>query len=819
MNNTSEIKQYLENVAEMCQANDIAAIAIAGSVGAENIRLKDVFVHMPEISGQRYFRSSRDDEALDEYIDPLWEKTAEDLADEAEEYWNNYEPSEEDIAEMQAEEEEYEEEPLPPDWKLFYGAPGSGKTALLKMYAFAYAYRYYTAKYGKNEDVFGDDASNEDICDKLGVTEGAIPVFIGIKDIKEGFPGMASKEVFEKAIADSISLATLGEINSKEAEALRQCILRDRVVFLVDDLEIPVGEGFEKDILSEIEARTFGGGKCYITADISERAHLTLGMPGADCISEYVLPDLAEKEENKTGADKNALGAVAEKVRTILNDMTGSHMDITLVERLLSSDDAADLITTPFEITALIMILINQYSARYRITDVYRQLLEAKIDWKNGDYLDIMRLLSQIAYKMTSSEQDPYYISYHELFELIKEIRTGEQARRRIKPGTDDSDIDEFIASLCANGILKKQKKTYRFSNRIYQEYLTAYCIRKYCFSDPEKTRMEYADELITSHNPKWGRVLIHLACDDNELRDGIFSRLLDLAGQRDDRPLAFFCLSVLTSLATFPNERFSYDRGMTEDELKMYFEGITYDTESLHPFELKYDSYKQMIVNRGNRVSEIFVNAVAERMESLSEEELKKYRSKLSGKVLYFLLNCESSEECISLALEKIYKHTFSLSMAETFYDTGKDSPVREKLLKVIGDEIESGQGSNIFIWVLYGLIAGGAYPGDSVVRLINKGDRMSKIGACGILFLYTILNRLAKERPVYTQSVKKIGYEHVEGELAKFAEFLKKGASDTEDKVLNDYFRHTLRGIYALGERIGFEDIWADKEAFGIQ
>ena len=91
------------------------------------------------------------------------------------------------------------------NWTWFLSAPGGGKTTLLKMYSLAYAYKYYIELFDNKGRLFGDRQTIEGVCVKLGITEGACPFFISVRDLKEeDYPDVSEPEGFARVIGDAI---------------------------------------------------------------------------------------------------------------------------------------------------------------------------------------------------------------------------------------------------------------------------------------------------------------------------------------------------------------------------------------------------------------------------------------------------------------------------------------------------------------------------------------------------------------------------------------------------------------------------------------
>jgi hypothetical protein len=807
----SIIKEYLVGMAEMCQTYDIRTMSISAKVGVQNVRLQNMFIYLDDIIKDSPFSSSHSEDEEDyELFESFSQEELDDMIEAHDKEMEDYEPSEEEIAEFEAEQKQYEkeyaEEPLGPDWTWFYGPSGCGKTTLMKMYALAYAYRYYTEQFGRNEDLFGDGSIIENICEKLDVFRGGIPIYIKVKKIDENeVLGLHDPLLVERIIANAIRKICSEFITDESAIEFWKDLPADRIVYFIDNVEAFSNLSVKVGLIEGIKSRTYYGGKCYLSA-----------CTDGDLIFSTCMLNGEEKryyfDELKGRSEDNCIGTLStfkEKVCLALDKKTMIGSDIgTKLERYFVNDEIMDLVTTPLELTAFIMGYIDQAGAHFKILEVFRQLLETKIEWNKGKYLEVMWQLSRIAYKMATAK-NPYVISHSELFEYIKEIRTESKSVYRYNLSTDDSSIYIFISFLCNGDFLKKQKEDYAFSNKAYQEYLVAYCIFKNNFfcSSVRKRRIEYVKEYILKHNENWKQVIIYLTFYDNEMREDVISLLFEKADQCEDKELSYYCLSILTKLVTLPNECFYENRGIKEYELRDYFRIVTRDIVSLKFLNLGYDEHKKIIQNRGNRSGEIFVELAMSMLDSLSYEELKRYRNEISDKVLYYLLNCEIPEEYVHKALESIYRYSFSTRFSVVVHKSGTYDRKRAILIEMTGNEIENSFEPNGYLLALYALLVGSRKNKPLAVaeELINKEDKMSQIGACGILFLATVINRTVKDK----NKIKEMGYEIKKGDFVPFAPFLINGISKPSENMLFRYYQSALNGILDMGETEGYEEI----------
>ena len=280
---------YLRKVIEYCQVYDAFSIPAAMMAGGSEIKLQDIYTHLSFVERDLYEKSkssiwdenfsrnreseesgldatgvtdrpisgtdnSLDIESLIAKIDAkIAELEAEAKSDEGMQEQNS---TKEVSTVVTAEKEEL-------NWEWFLSAPGGGKTTLLKMYSLALAYKYYIELFGYEADMFDNPESIEAICEQLGVTDGACPIFISARELKEeDYPDIESSGGFKKVIIDTINFM-MDDVENLETENWFNGI--QKKVYIVDSVEEFSSNTFRNRFLMGLDSFS-SGSHCYLSS-------------------------------------------------------------------------------------------------------------------------------------------------------------------------------------------------------------------------------------------------------------------------------------------------------------------------------------------------------------------------------------------------------------------------------------------------------------------------------------------------------------------------------------------------------------------------
>ena len=533
MENNQLLELYLRKVIEFCEIYDAFSIPAAMMAGGAEIKLQDIYTHLPTVKREEYesgkstfydrsINKNRVQNVLDETedsrpsmidsskmeitdIDALIAEIDRKIAELEKEESNTHDSNTDATSYGEKQDlDEIKKEKL--NWVWFLSAPGGGKTTLLKMYSLAYAYKYYVEAFGKNEELFGDVQIIENICNQLGVIEGACPIFISARDLREeDYPHIFEADTFKTVIIDAIISLIGGSVSSTEVEQL--LISSEKKIYIIDSVEEFSSSEFRKIFLEALDVFT-SGSKCYLSSRYREYMDnvkdTKLMRDGVELsATEYVIEGLTSHFDSRKGIVRE----FAERWYEALNKISGKKkLDVEkdFLTPLYNNANVRDLIANPLELTSLLMISSYDSCLPSDFVKIYGRSIELWLSWNNYaryNYEDVMRQLSQVAYQMAISENEKIVVSHNTLVNYIKQSRLNLRRYYQQEWSENEESINDFIQFLCRSHIVSRSTEGYDFIHRQYQAYLVAYCITTNNFSREtrKKSRMDYVEDHILS--------------------------------------------------------------------------------------------------------------------------------------------------------------------------------------------------------------------------------------------------------------------------------------------------------------------------------
>ncbi|MDU5290299.1 MAG: hypothetical protein E6177_07660 [Clostridium sp.] len=843
MENNQLLELYLRKVIEFCEIYDAFSIPAAMMAGGAEIKLQDIYTHLPTVKREEYesgkstfydrsINKNRVQNVLDETedsrpsmidsskmeitdIDALIAEIDRKIAELEKEESNTHDSNTDATSYGEKQDlDEIKKEKL--NWVWFLSAPGGGKTTLLKMYSLAYAYKYYVEAFGKNEELFGDVQIIENICNQLGVIEGACPIFISARDLREeDYPHIFEADTFKTVIIDAIISLIGGSVSSTEVEQL--LISSEKKIYIIDSVEEFSSSEFRKIFLEALDVFT-SGSKCYLSSRYREYMDnvkdTKLMRDGVELsATEYVIEGLTSHFDSRKGIVRE----FAERWYEALNKISGKKkLDVEkdFLTPLYNNANVRDLIANPLELTSLLMISSYDSCLPSDFVKIYGRSIELWLSWNNYaryNYEDVMRQLSQVAYQMAISENEKIVVSHNTLVNYIKQSRLNLRRYYQQEWSENEESINDFIQFLCRSHIVSRSTEGYDFIHRQYQAYLVAYCITTNNFSREtrKKSRMDYVEDHIREKDDFWNQIIIIIVMLDIDLRDDIISTLFRLSERNGSLEVVDtnYYVSLLIQLAVMPGVNFD------DYELEKLFNLIVNDESKWILFSSKRTDLQKLFSLNEEKDNALFIKAASKKNQDLSEVDQDKFRDKIATIVFYCIWYCKVDEQCVKIVLSTFFTNFINTNIIEMIFNSKKlteqQQLVRDAVNALGKDAINNSGYSDCYM--LIAAIAG--YADDSspyhcIDELIVKETFESDVIAINILVLATWLIRCNK--------ASRYGYSIDSGIMGKYADFVLKGlVDDSHIKMRRDYLV-TFSDIFSIGETVGHEVNWFRESVF---
>ncbi|MBM6841345.1 hypothetical protein H6A03_07295 [[Clostridium] spiroforme] len=688
------------------------------------------------------------------------------------------------------------------NYKWFLSAPGGGKTTLLKMYCLAYAYRYYEELFGKNEQVFPDWRTLEDICNKLGVAngEGACPFFISVRELQEAdYPQIAIGNGFERILSDTIEF--LLENDKAYTDCYKFLNQADKKIYIVDSVEEFSSKHFRKEFLEGLYHFS-NGNKCYLSSrylEYMENVRETwLDITQSELTSkEYVIDELKKETVRK----------FAEKWYAALNKVSGKKkldVDRDFLIPLSKNPNVGNLISNPLELTSLLMISSYDSYLPSDYAKIYGRSIELWLTWTNFaryNYEDIMRQLSQVAYKMAISEHEKIVVKPDTLIEYIRDARKDLKRYYQQEWKDDKESISEFIQFLCRSHLISKSTDGYDFVHRQYQAYLVAYCISTNNFSREtrkKKSRFSYIEEHIREKDYFWNQIYKMISIIDIDLRDDIITTLFELSdGKSDSINDNNYYVLRLIELAIIPGVNFD------EYEKRKLIELIIQDEHRWRIFYSKKVDLNEFLSINDKDCNEFLIKTAIQKNEELTENKKDEFRDAIATTLFYCIWNCIVGEQYVKEVLVVFFSNFINTSIMEMIYNS-KEMTDQQILVKntacVMGKAIIESNGYSDY-YILIAAILG--YEGDPyccIDRLIAEDEFESDVIAVNMLVIASWL--------LCCKKASKLGYEVAPSTMSKYADFILGGI--LHGGIIQRDYMLAFSYVFAIGTTAHNEKTW---------
>lgn len=229
-------------------------------------------------------------------------------------------------------------------------------------------------------------------------------IFISARELKEeDYPDIESNYGFKKVIIDTISFI-MDDVDNLDAESLFNGI--QKKVYIVDSVEEFSSNTFRNRFLMGLDSFS-AGNHCYLSSRYREYME---NVKDTKIDREGI--ELSAKEYVIEGLQRDTVRVFAEKWYAALNKVSGhKKLDVEkdFLVPLYKNSNVKNLISNPLELTSLLMISSYDSYLPSDYAKIYGRSIELWLTWDNYaryNYEDVMRQLSQIAYKMATSEKE-----------------------------------------------------------------------------------------------------------------------------------------------------------------------------------------------------------------------------------------------------------------------------------------------------------------------------------------------------------------------------------------------------------------------------
>ena len=338
-------KAYLENMREYCNKYDNIAILnqVKAFVGDENVALSDVYADFALVSKEEYDRGNRK-KRIETIVERILRarRVNEGLEQRIEDTYNN----------------------IKINGMVVLSEPGGGKTTYLKHLIF---------------QLLSDE---NEIFDKIGLDENVsyIPFFVRTRDITDILDNSRTQEekIFEDIIKDSISSIlgnTITDTDTEIANFTRYLFCKDseyRKLLVIDGFE-ELNDSQAQKLLDCID-------RAYKDAAISKSDDKLIISSrykeyGYQKLANYCKSNSIEEKYIIFDDKNNAIDTCVSKWFEILEKNGGDNYAYFNKMRA-SNSDIGRIITTPLELTGLIMLCQSQSVLPTDIPSLYRLIIE-----------------------------------------------------------------------------------------------------------------------------------------------------------------------------------------------------------------------------------------------------------------------------------------------------------------------------------------------------------------------------------------------------------------------------------------------------------
>lgn len=601
--------------------------------------------------------------------------------------------------------------------------PGGGKTTYLKHLIYEII-SYYKSNIAGNQ-----------VFEKNGLDKNVlyIPFFVRTRDLTDilNDEKIKKESIFDVIIESSVSniISTKKDKDSIYVKEVISSLFQNRVdyrkLFIIDGFEELDDEKAGK--LLECINYSYDSGKLDRKEDrliISSRYKEYGYQKLVKFCAEHAIEEKYIKFDNKS----SAIDICVSKWFDILRK-TGQDNHDYFNQMRTSNSDISKLITTPLELTGLIMLCQSQSALPTDMTVLYRSIIEIWLTYGIKDAVipffslsDIFLELATIAYYMAESENEKLRISRDKIKEIIEKRR--EDLRRYYRSNSyvsasSKEEIDALINFWLKRNIFVKNSNEdiYEFAHREYQSYLISYAIvNNFIPKDKRKSeRIKYFEEHMEQAEDFWDRVIIFSAFMSTDFHDDIIEYILKRLQTLDmqdvkaspltDKSIDKYFLSIILQLANAEGFYFA------DDEYERLFEELfKNDRINIMKKSVKGSEIKKLLSNGRKDTNTLFLKKSIEVIEKCNEDierlkrdgsdvELLDLRKKeknniidIMGNIVFHVTwNCDADRDTIKKAFGLYLDNWITMEMIyeiKDSLDSYRYNLDRINLIKEIGLE-----------------------------------------------------------------------------------------------------------------------------------
>lgn len=592
--------------------------------------------------------------------------------------------------------------------------PGGGKTTYLKhlIYEIISCYRNTTL----NNQLFEKNGMDKNI--------KYIPIFVRTRDLTDILKNedIRNEKLFNDMVESSVSRIISTNDNDYSLNDISD-LLKNRInykyLFIIDGFEELDDEkagklldclkyAYDNDKLNKTEDRLI------ISSRYKEYGYQQL----VTFCTEHAIAEKYIKFDNKG----SAIDKCVSKWFDILKK-AGQDKHEYFNQMRTSNSDISNLITTPLELTGLIMLCQSQSALPTDITVLYRSIIEIWLTYGIKDanipffsLSDIFLELATIAYYMAESENEKLRISREKIKDIIgkrrKDLRRYYRSNSYVSSDSKE-EIDELIDFWLKRNILVKNSNEdiYEFAHREYQSYLISYAIVNNFIPENKrkKRRIEYLRVHMEQAEDFWDRVIVFSAFMSTDLHDDIIEYIFKQLQMFNEKKVETststlkgidkYFLSIVLQLANAEGFYFA------DNEYDLLFKEIfKYDRINIMKKSVKGSEIKKLLLNGRNETNTSFLKKAIEmlkkcdetikklKMESNDEHLLKTWKDQrdniintIGTMVFHIAWNCDADKNTIKRAFSLYLDNWIAMDMVYEIKESLASYRYNEDRIKLI--------------------------------------------------------------------------------------------------------------------------------------
>ncbi len=587
--------------------------------------------------------------------------------------------------------------------------PGGGKTTYLKHLVF----RILSNKRDLEEVFYKKNGLKPDV--------QYFPIFIRTRDIEEI---LSNTQISEKEKVNSIIRKSFLTILGSDEQQIDN--INDLTDSLIETLSrltlLVIIDGFEEldDSNSSVmlSCLDYAYKEGYIDKD-DDRLMISSRY------KEYGYQKLVgyckeHQLEEKYIVFDNRNDAIEECVRNWFGILKGAGQDYAKYFNKIrtTNSDISNLITTPLELSGLMMLCYSQTALPTDLAVLYRSIIEIWMTYAIKDVTPPVFSLSDMFLELSATalymgeNKEKYKISRDDIRQIIEKCRVNLRRYYRVNAYVDATSLEDINALINfwvnRNIFVKKTNEdVYEFSHREYQSFLISYAvINNYNLNGKrENKRISFFEKHIENAEDFWDRSIVFSAFMSTDLRDDIVEYLLrKLEGFTNDNipDVDNYYLSILLQLINA--EGFYFEDSEYENFFKELFK--KYSRIRIMKRSFKGLEIEKLLLKGRKSTNTMFLVNCAEAIESRNkkiEEFNKDYDKKklkeieseidtiydiLTDIVFKVIWNCEADFNGIEKAFQMYFSNRITINTVyeiKKSIDSGSYSEERIRLIENI--------------------------------------------------------------------------------------------------------------------------------------